>query len=77
MRAAAFFEINHCRKGRIEYELAEGERVMNSDILLREIYPQVRRNDFREEAYFPLHYYQGITILIDTGQTPGCLSCFL
>ena len=74
--SGSIFEINHCRKGRIEYELAEGEGdefryLAPGDLSIS------CRNDFREEAYFPLHYYQGITILIDTGQTPGCLSCFL
>ena len=70
------FEINHCRKGRIEYELAESEgdefRYLASGDLSVSC-----RTDFRENAYFPLRYYQGITVLIDTGQTPGCLSCFL
>lgn len=74
--SGSVFEINHCRRGRIEYELAEGggdefRYLTPGDLSVS------CRNDFREEAYFPLHYYQGITILIDTGQTPGCLSCFL
>ena len=74
--SGSVFEINHCRRGRIEYELAEGggdefRYLAPGDLSVS------CRNDFREEAYFPLHYYQGITILIDTGQTPGCLSCFL
>ena len=74
--SGSIFEINHCRKGRIEYELAEGEGdefryLAPGDLSIS------CRTDFREDAYFPLHYYQGITILIDTGQTPGCLSCFL
>lgn len=74
--SGSVFEINHCRRGRIEYELAEGggdefRYLAPGDLSVS------CRNDFREEAYFPLQYYQGITILIDTGQTPGCLSCFL
>lgn len=74
--SGSVFEINHCRKGRIEYELAEGDSdefryLTPGDLSIS------CRTDFREDAYFPLQYYQGITILIDTGQTPGCLSCFL
>ncbi len=70
------FEINHCRRGRIEYELAEGDGdefryLAPGDLSIS------CGTDFRENAYFPLRYYQGITVLIDTGQTPGCLSCFL
>ena len=74
--SGSVFEINHCRRGRIEYELAEGggdefRYLAPGDLSVS------CRNDFREEAYFPLHYYQGITVQIDTGQAPGCLSCFL
>ena len=70
------FEINHCRRGRIEYELAGGDGdefryLAQGDLSIS------CGADFREDAYFPLRYYQGITVLIDTGQAPGCLSCFL
>ena len=74
--SGSVFEINHCRRGRIEYELAEGGGDEFRSLAPGDLSVSCR-NDFREEAYFPLHYYQGITILIDTGQAPGCLSCFL
>lgn len=74
--SGSVFEINHCRRGRIEYELAgdggdEFRYLAQGDLSIS------CGADFREDAYFPLRYYQGITVLIDTGQAPGCLSCFL
>lgn len=72
----SILEINHCRRGRIEYESAEGTEDEFRYLAPGDLSISCGA-DFRKKAYFPLQYYQGITIIIDTGQAPGCLSCFL
>ena len=66
------YVIDHCRKGRIEYVsrnevyyLSAGDLSIN------------RRDDMEPEQYFPQNHYEGVTIEIDLGNAPECLSCFL
>ena len=67
-----FFEINHCRDGRVEYE-ADGEfyYLTPGDLSVS------RSSCIGRDSYFPLGHYRGISIIVDLEKAPGCLSCVL
>ena len=67
-----FIEIHHCREGRMEQCQKKGFfYLMPGDL-------SVSRRKQRSVRYrFPLCYYQGISIIIDTDIAPECFSCFL
>lgn len=67
-----FFEINHCRDGRVEYE-ADGEfyYLTPGDLSVS------RSSCICRDSYFPLGHYSGISIIVDLDKAPGCLSCVL
>lgn len=67
-----FLEITHCREGRFEYDaggqffyLAQGDMSINRSI------------GQGAAVYCPLRHYHGISIAIDPGTAPSCLSCVL
>lgn len=65
-------EINHCREGRIEYQLGEDYFYLapgDLSVTLRDASPGADR--------FPTGHYHGITVDIDPVRAPDCLSCFL
>lgn len=64
-------EINHCREGRIEYQIEEESFFLAPGDL------SVSRMDCAATARFPTGHYHGITVRIDTTRSPDCLSCFL
>lgn len=65
-------DINHCREGRVEYNI-NGEYCYLSagDISI------TRPNEVSPLSYFPLGHYHGITVRMDLEKTPKCLSCLL
>ena len=65
-------EINHCREGRIEYQLGEDYFYLapgDLSVTLKDASPG--------EDRFPTGHYHGITVDIDPARAPDCLSCFL
>ena len=65
-------EIRHCREGRFEYErgddcffLAQGD--LSVSVL----------DGAPCRLSFPTGHYHGVSVVIDPGTTPRCLSCFL
>lgn len=65
-------EINHCREGRMEcHYRSEFCYVAPGDLVIG------RADEKSTLTYFPLGHYHGITIRIDVGRAPTCLSCFL
>lgn len=66
------FEIDHCLEGRAEFALGNGFGYLApGDILISD------KVSFSRDAFFPLGFYKGITITVDTSKAPRCLSCFL
>lgn len=66
------FEIDHCLEGRAEFALGNGFGYLApGDILISD------KVNFARDAFFPLGFYKGITITVDTSKAPRCLSCFL
>lgn len=67
-----FIEIHHCREGRMEQCPKKGFfYLMPGDLSV------TRRAQRPVRYHFPLGYYQGISILIDTDAVPESFSCFL
>lgn len=65
-------EIHHCREGRIEQQLEdEFFYLMPGDLSVS------MRSRRAEEYRFPLRHYHGISIVINTEESPKCFSCFL
>lgn len=65
-------EINHCREGRVEYQLGEDYFYLapgDLSVTLKDASPG--------EDRFPTGHYHGITVDIDPARAPDCLSCFL
>lgn len=65
-------EINHCLKGRIECEFRDDFCYLSSGDLAIAL-----KDDAGHGSYFPLKYYQGISVMIDIDKAPKSLSCFL
>ena len=65
-------EINHCREGRSEYHIGSQYYYLSAGDL-----SVSKSNKLGTEAYFPTSHYHGISIIIDPGKAPECLSCFL
>ena len=66
------FAIDHCREGRMEYRL--GSRYFylapgDLSVARQDVLPTL--------AAFPTGHYHGITVTVDPGLAPRCLSCFL
>lgn len=67
-----FMEICHCREGRMEQEREKGSvYIMPGDLSV------ITREQRLGRYIFPLCHYHGISICIDMGAAPECLSCFL
>lgn len=67
-----FMEICHCREGRMEQEREKGSvYIMPGDLSV------ITRKQRFSRYSFPLCHYHGISIRIDMGAAPECLSCFL
>lgn len=67
-----FFEITHCREGRLEYDLNGNYCYLTpGDLAI------IQTNRVSPMISFPFKHYHGITIKIDLDQTPPCFSCFL
>lgn len=66
------FEIRHCREGRMEGSTEDNFYYLGPGDLVIE-----KAERSRDNLYFPLRHYHGITISIDVEQAPHCLSCFL
>ena len=70
--APGVLEISHCREGRMEYRL--GSRYFylapgDLSVARQDVLPTL--------AAFPTGHYHGITVTVDPGLAPRCLSCFL
>lgn len=70
--APGALEISHCREGRMEYRL--GSRYFylapgDLSVARQDVLPTL--------AAFPTGHYHGITVTVDPGLAPRCLSCFL
>lgn len=66
------FEIRHCREGRMEGSDAERFYYMEPGDLA-----VCRPETGLHCRYYPLGHYHGVTIAVNVGQAPRCLSCFL
>lgn len=67
-----FFEIIHCREGRMEFNVGDHYYyVAAGDLLI------TQKPLLTDTLYFPLEHYHGIAIHIDINKAPKCLSCFL
>lgn len=67
-----FFEIRHCREGRMEGSLGDEFYYMEPGDL------SVSRPANGPYSFdYPLRHYHGITVIIDVDKAPRCLSCFL
>ena len=70
--APGALEISHCREGRMEYRLGDRYFYLAPGDL------SVARQDvLPTAATFPTGHYHGVTVTVDPGQAPRCLSCFL
>lgn len=70
--APGVLEISHCREGRMEYRLGSRYFYLAPGDL------SVARQDvLPTAATFPTGHYHGITVTVDPGLAPRCLSCFL
>ena len=66
------FEIFHCREGRMECSIGNDFCYISpGDLLI------VKPEHLSSSLSFPLQHYHGITVRINTDETPKCLSCFL
>lgn len=68
---SGLLEITHCREGRFEYDA--GDRFF----YLSEGDISINKSTETAAVYCPTQHYHGITIIIDPGLAPKCLSCFL
>lgn len=65
-------EIDHCREGRMECRTENGRfHLAPGDVVIHRLGENLR------EELFPTSHYHGITIQIDLGLTPKCLTCIL
>lgn len=67
-----FLEISHCREGRMEREYGNEFFYLSSGDL-----SITKNSGLKCTAYFPLHHYLGVSILVDLDRTPNCMSCIL
>ena len=70
-RSDTVFTIEHCLEGQIGFETKSGVCCLSPGDL------SVQRASDIGCVYFPGDSCHGISIEIDTADTPGCLSCFL
>ncbi len=67
-----FFEINHCREGRMEVQSgSESFFLAPGDLSVS------RLDTGMTVIHYPTGHYHGITVRIDTARSPDCLSCFM
>lgn len=67
-----FFEIIHCREGRMECKAENNFYYVSAGDLLI-----TQESHWNNTLHFPFGHYHGITIHVDVNKTPKCLSCFL
>lgn len=69
---AGLLEITHCREGRFEYAAGDQFFYLSKGDM------SISKSSGNETAvYCPTGHYHGISVIIDPGLAPECLSCFL
>ncbi|MBQ8927280.1 MAG: helix-turn-helix transcriptional regulator [Oscillospiraceae bacterium] len=63
-------EINHCREGRYEHRIGRQYYYLSAGDLSVSC-------SAGGEAFYPTSHYHGISVVIDPGKAPECLSCVL
>ncbi|MDO5689231.1 MAG: AraC family transcriptional regulator [Tissierellia bacterium] len=70
--SSEILEINFCKEGRFECETVDSFFYLKPGDLSISL-----RRGMEKLSYFPLSEYNGVSIVIDLGKVPCCLSCFM